>query len=227
MAAFKILTTAEMARAFDVSNAQVSVWKSRGNLHPNSEGNFDLEFPLNKLHIEKIVAKGKKTFDLGRLYKVKKAPEVVVESEKVAPTTPIPEQKVKKEKPTTSKEFTTLQNANLKKVQLSNKNLEKQIELNELKIQKQKGALIPADAAKSLLLFTVENFHSTYIQGVESLLNVFAQRFGASITDHGELRTDLIELINAQKTEGINNTIDGIESISEEYSEVRSRGEKK
>jgi len=219
-------TRKEFGLAMNARKNVVSNWINRsGKIIVGDDNKIDVSEPHNKAWIEQCEAEGRFTFDPRRIFDLNENKELVVK--KTPPTSKADTNKKAEKKEPEQKGLTTLQKANLEKVKLTNKNLAKQIELNELKIQKQKGALIPFDAVKGLLLFVVESFVSTYIQGVESQLNVLIQRFGGSATEHGELRSELIDVINELKKEAISNSIDGLDSIAEEYAEVRGRGESK
>ena len=227
-------TRKEFGLAMGARKNVVSNWINRsGKIIVGSDNKIDVSDPLNKAWIEQCEAEGRFDFDPRRIFDLNENKELVVKK-----TPPPPKKKAVEETPEEPAPLTSEENkkvslierkrkAELKKTELTNKNLAKQIDLNDLKIQKQKGALIPFDAAKGLLLFVVESFVSTYIQGVESQLNVLIQRFGGSATEHGELRSELIDVITDLKKEAITNAEEGLDNIADEYAEVRGRGERK
>jgi len=99
--------------------------------------------------------------------------------------------------------------------------------LKEVKIKKIEGALIPFDAVKSVFMYAVETFRSTYMQEVDALTNIYIKILGGDQVQYAELQKDLQEKINAIQKQVKSDLMQGIDSIQKEYSEVRSRGERK
>lgn len=218
----KNLKRAELARVLDVSNASITMAVNNGTLIPNDDKTIDIDKPVNKVWIDRQIAKGR-TFDMNRLFKSEKKQH-----------TPKKQPKTKKKQP--EKEETQTEDdksiAELREIELKIKKanllkLQKSNQLSELEINKREGKLIPFDAVKTFFLFTVETFIKTYSQESKSLTNIMVNRFGGGKKELIEVQKDLQAKLESIKSNTVKEIEKGIENIIDEYSEVRGRGERK
>ena len=216
-----------MAKALGVSNASISMAIKNGKLEPEKDEKLiDIENPVNKIWIHnQEINKGVK-FDINKIFDKK-----VVKAEK-------PDKKGKDKGKRQPRELTeweiqeqVLKNnqrqienerklADLKKVKLESAKL-------DLQIKKIQGDVIPFDAVKTVFLYTVEQFRSTYLQEVEAVATIFMERLGGDHKHFVELQKMLAEKINEIQESTKENLMQGIKGIVAEYKEVRNRGELK
>jgi hypothetical protein len=115
----------------------------------------------------------------------------------------------------------------IKKRQLDIDRLKKTIRLDEIRVAKAEGSLIPYDAAQNLFMYAVETFRTSYMQEVKSLANLFVQKLGGSQRHFVEIQKEIGLIVEASHKEARENVITGLQGIVNEYKEVRNRGEKK
>ena len=103
----------------------------------------------------------------------------------------------------------------------------KAIALDEIKIAKQLGQLIPFDAAKGFFLHVVESFTKSFDQESKVIADLMLARFGADQNEFIEVKRDLSKRLVEIKKDTVRLLTKGLDQIAEEYSETRSRGESK
>ena len=87
--------------------------------------------------------------------------------------------------------------------------------------------MIPFDAVKTVFLYTVETFRTTYLQEVKGLASIFVNRLGAEHHHYIEIQKDLAQKIETIQKETVENMLAGLNGIVAEFKEVRGRGERK
>ena len=244
----EILRQVEFAAALGVTSASIAMALRNKKLIRREDKTYDIDDPTNQLWIRDQIALGK-NFEMTKVYEkrsnqkynritppgkkrqVYKLKEVVVEPKpKPEPKKTEPTKKPKpKPKPKTEKRYFTTSDEEYiqKKRALDLKQAQNRVKLDELKIKKIEGALIPFDAVKSVFMYAVETFRSTYMQEVDALTNIYIKILGGDQVQYAELQKDLQEKINAIQKQVKSDLMQGIDSIQKEYSEVRSRGERK
>ena len=213
----KLLKYSELARALGMSNASISMALKNGIIEKEeTEKAINIEKPVNKLWINNQIVRGK-VLDLNNIY--------------AKPKPPKPKQQTSNESKeiTLSKKITGIKDESYieKKKALELKKLRQAVKLDALKIQKIEGHLIPYDAVKTVFLFAVETFRSTYLQEVDALSNVFIKRLGGTHDNFIELQKELQEKINEIQATVKGDLLQGLKGIQAEYKEVRGRGERK
>jgi len=247
----KSLKYSQLAKALGMGNASVTMAVKNGKLIPEEgKKEINIEHPVNKMWIQNQIVKGK-TFDLNRIYqnKNKKSDpgssgpienfEIVVEDDipvKImdgeifgdgSKKTKASQKKGNQSKNQGVTTLDELRKLELKKKKADLKSTEKKIILDELKIQKLKGQLIPYDAVKTVFIYSAETFKNTYQQEVNGLANIFIERLGGEHKHFIELQKELTEKINEIQLMVQEHLIAGLNGIVSEYQEVRERGEKK
>jgi len=209
------LKRSELAKALGVSNAVITMAVKRNKLELTLDGFVDVETEKNKMFIEYQVMKGK-SFDLTMLplkQRVKTKTKERIDSHEHPLSTFVRDDSFK--------------DLELKKKKLEIKRLERGNELDQLKIEKLKGQLVPFDAVKSVFLYSVETFRATYMQEVIGIANIFKQRLNASQKEFVEVQKDITERIDLIQKDIKDNLLKGLYGIVNEYKEVRGRGERK
>jgi len=216
----KILKYSDLAKSLKVNTAIISVNVQRNKLISiikDDKNLIDIENPVNKLWIEFYCEKNNKTFDINRVFNPAKKEKKTEKNDK----------EIELEDNIIIKKSVNGQGIQLEKTKLEIKRLKNQDKLDQLKIQKMKGVLIPFTAASDVFMFAIESYRTTFLQGVKSISNVFAQRLGANHSQFVEIQEKLSESVKFITEEAKANIITGLENVVKEYQEVRSRGEKK
>jgi len=199
----------QLAQVMDISRVTVASWIKRGKLIVDDEKLIDISLQHNKAWLDQKQSEGLE-FDLNRIYKkeVKKRRNT---------DKPLPELKSKSE----------IAEIQKKKLQLEVKRLEKSNRLDQIKIEKAEGKLIPTDAAQHLFISSVMTIKALYKQDVEKVANIFKKRLEMTDEQYTEILRELTRAIDAIHTNVRTTLIEGIEGIVEDYQEVRGRGESK
>ena len=245
----EILRQVEFAAALGVTSASIAMALRNKKLIRREDKSYDIDDPTNQLWIRDQIALGK-NFEMTKVYEkrsnkkynritppgkkrqVYKLKEVVVDPKPKPEPKPEPKKTESTKKPklkkTEKRYFTTSDEEYIqKKRALDLKQAQNRVKLDELKIKKIEGSLIPFDAVKSVFMYAVETFRSTYMQEVDALTNIYIKILGGDQVQYAELQKDLQEKINAIQKQVKSDLLQGIDSIQKEYSEVRSRGERK
>ena len=217
-----LLKRSQLAKALDISNASITMAIKNGTLLLDAKTKkVDIDNVLNKIWIDKQVIKGN-ILDLNRIYNKPKTIQPIKKTTKKELESPKKENKENKEIT-----ISDLREIELKQKKATLQRTLKAIKLDDLRIQKQEGKLIPFDAVKTVFLFAVETFRTTYLQEVKSLANVFINRLGGEHKDFIEIQKDIGLIVEEIQKETIDNLLTGLDGIVNEYKEVRGRGEKK
>lgn len=113
------------------------------------------------------------------------------------------------------------------KLSLEVEKLKNSDRLEKLKIAKIEGELLPVDAVETIFLWAVEEFKKTYEQDCDNVANIFIKILGGTQSNFIEIKKMLME---AQSQVGITfkeSLLTGLKNQISEYSEVRSRGERR
>jgi len=215
----KVLKKSELAKALDLGNASITMAVKNKVLLIDEHGNIDIDKPTNNLWIEKQKAKGKE-FDLNRIY-TKREIHPKTQAEQAL------DKQQQKGKQIETYDNSPLLELELKQKKATLKRTEKAIELDEIKIQKQMGLLIPFDESEFLLIYIVEKIRSQANQEIESMANIYKDRFGISQDEYIELKKDLNGSVNNIIIQAVSELNAGLSGIQDKYSEARGRGERK
>lgn len=113
------------------------------------------------------------------------------------------------------------------KLQLEIEKLRNQDKLDKLKIAKLEGELLPVDAVEHLFLWAVEEYKKTYEQSCDATANIYIKVLGGEQSHFIEIKKMLMEdqcrIGNTYKE----SLLEGLKNKISEYSDVRSRGERK
>lgn len=221
----QLYTFSQVANALGLTQANVNMWIKRGQMVPSiidGKRMIDIENPTNKLWLRKQEDDNGRVFDLNGAFKKPSEVKKTVRKQKLKTeviTAPID--------PESEKEVGELQNIQLeiKKAQLER--AKKSIELDEIKIAKQLGQLLPTDAVKSFFLYTVETFAKLHIQETKTIAELTLSRFSATQEERIEVQKELNRKFQELKSDSVELVVKGLDQIVEEYQDTRGRGESK
>jgi len=224
-----ILKYSELAKALGVQNASISMAITNKKLIADTANKtIDIEFYVNKFWIDSQIAKGK-TFDINRAYNKSFKAEPAKKKDKALehqnPTqtnnivTPPPPQENSQSLIKQNQIAELKLQEDLKKVQYSNR-------LDELKIAKMEGQLIPVDAIKHIFIWASEDFKKTFEQELDTITTIYMQILSGT----KEQEIDIKKKLNARLAE-IGATMkeslkSGLRNEVNEYADLRSRGER-
>lgn len=231
----KLLSVSDLAKALGTRPQSINVYINRNKLKVslvNGKKMIDLDKDENRIFIDRYCLKNHKTFNLSRIYEDKNDFVNIVPSEdkKVLVETDtneiinVDESASGNKK---SKKRNEVESLSMKEMRLKVKKLENENKYKELQIQKLQGMLIPTELASHISLYAIDVFTRTFTQSVKSLTSIYAQRFGVSHNQFVDLQQSIIRQIHEITKEAKDNVLKGIAGAVKEYSEVRSRGEKK
>lgn len=217
----KNLKRSQLAKALGITNASISMAVNNGMLVSNDDKTIDIEKNVNKIWIEKQIAKGK-TFDINRIFNSEKVNSN--NENDIEPSIDTEKRNIASKK---NKSLDELRDIELRIKKENLLKLQKTNRLNELEIEKKEGRLVPLDTIKSFFLFVIETFTKTYTQESKSLANIMVNRLGGEKKHMIEIQKDLGQKLEQIKEQSVKEVINGLDNIVDEYSEVRSRGERK
>lgn len=228
----KTLKKSELARALSLNPGVINMAIKRGYMCEDDEGLIEMDHPLNKLWLKRQIEENGKTLDLNKAFDTSqtKLKSIQKRNAKKKPKTNGSTVKTQTPTPPDTEQDKALEELRDIQIKIKEANLKKTlkaIELDEIKIAKQRGQLIPFDAVKSFFLYTVEGVIKQYDQESKSVADVMLSRFGATREEHIETKKELSNKLNEIKIEAIENLLLGLDQIVEEYQEVRGRGESK
>ena len=214
----------EFASMAGISKANLSTYVKRGKAIRLPNGNFETENEYNVLFLEK---RNKNSgFDNSR--------EFIKEGNEREQISELQKQKREAKQKfndvggevgaSTGQSITQIEKAI--KLLTANK-LKRDVEVLDIKIEKLKGTVIPSDLVK---LVFAQQFKSTAIafkNGAEKFIMRLTKEVGLSREEGNKIRAEFIEIINEAVTDSIVESKKQIEQIVEDFTETRSKGEKK
>jgi hypothetical protein len=213
---------------------------------------FDI-YNINKTNVDKkSIAPTKKQINVANLQqiivdKAKTVPKVaksIVEkpskikaSVKVVPTVKPQEKIVVKEPILTAEEKriaaenkkknTSFLQYELRKKEAEVTLVERNAELKQMELEKKAGNTLPLDLIRKIEVINFQAILNTFLLETKNMATVTVERFGGTRSDVVEIENKLNQIFK-RTVEAIKKNVDKeIESAVSEYSEVRSRGERK
>jgi len=202
-----ILSYAEFSRCLGVSRQFTGMNVKRGNILADEEKKtVDAELAENKIWLDSQIASGK-TWDLNR---------------KNVKTQSKDNQSVSQGAPRGGDKFKlTPYQKKLQKIDFDKKLIEltrsqNAAKLEEMRIKKMEGELIPYDAVKSVFIYSVETARSTFLQNTNAMANIFVERLGADNEQFKELQKEIMQNVNETMVDFKKSLIDGVDDIVHE-----------
>jgi hypothetical protein len=214
------LSTKEFSAAVGVKLGTVKAHISRGKLERDAEGYIDTDTAKNRRYIkEKTKGQG--------LYNSTPSPA----PESSPGSAKDPAQKVIKFTDKRSKaereRDKVYEDIDLRKKKAELNKAERDAELKRIEIEKKAGKLLPIELVQKILMINIQSIFRTFEGESENIAGIFSEVLGGS-------RKELAEIVKRQKI-SLGKAIDKakedslleIESAISEYTETRSRGERK
>lgn len=203
----------EFADLCGVKHAYISVNVSRGKIIVSEDGRIDTVKLINKAFLE--ARQGKAS----------------------SPTTEIPKEvdkpvKDKANVPTNPDEAAKTIHANniysleTERKELDVKKLRQETRLNQIKIEKQSGDVIPTDLVKDLVKQLFKTVTVSFHQGAENFISTIANQTEMSREQQATLRGELIGIVNQSVKESQAEMKFSLENIVNEYMVKRGVGQK-
>lgn len=207
-----LYTQSQFAEMVGKTRGFISVYVSRGKLVLN--GDFiDDQHPINQLWLQK------------NANKVKAAPSATKEplpEVSTRPTRPAPDQRIGKTKGSNDSYLALERERSakeLEKLELSNR-------LAQIKVEKAQGLLIPTELVKVMFLQHSKSITTAFQDALEDILVVLLTTHALSESDIANLRKMGVDRINLAINQAVDQSKKEVKHIAQEYSEVRSVGER-
>jgi hypothetical protein len=97
--------------------------------------------------------------------------------------------------------------------------------LNQFKIDKQKGELMPTDMVKIIFTQHTKSIVEEFKNAVDGILTKFSKRRDLDNAEVAEIRGELIKVINSATENAVKTSKKNIQNIISEYSETKEVGE--
>ena len=181
----------------------------RGNLVADSDGLFDSENPTNMAYISNLLAT-RQTSTLNNIIEPKKkpqhqAPQISDEMmQKVTAKMDVDEQKA-------------LADLELK---------QQQIELLKIKRQKLEGELLPTDLVTHVFVRQAKTITTEFHNALNGYVAILKSRYKLSNEDVAKMRGEITKLTNKAIEDSTRTGLDEIETIVDDFSDKRERGER-
>lgn len=115
----------------------------------------------------------------------------------------------------------------LRKKEAEVKLVERNSELKQMELEKKAGNTLPLDLVRKIEVINFQSILNSFLLETKNMATVMVERFGGTRSDVVEIETKLNQIFKRTVETTKKNVDKEIESAVAEYSEVRSRGEKK
>ncbi|OJV51643.1 MAG: hypothetical protein BGO31_00115 [Bacteroidetes bacterium 43-16] len=235
-----LLTASEFADACIIKRTSLASYENRGKIVATGSGKnkkFDTENPTNALFIRDKQAK--KTSELeeaeiiNRIKKYPAAPEKVEAKpdtthtdafNKILAEVDEAEKAVGKSrngKPTPKYE----DSVQLLKY-LDTLKREKEIEQLTIKIQKQRGEVVPADLIQNVFTAHNQSILIEFKNGADDIIRIISAEKRFSVDEIAKIRGQLVDILNRAIDQAIENTAKSVEQIINDYTSILAVGER-
>lgn len=105
--------------------------------------------------------------------------------------------------------------------------VERNAELKQMELEKKAGNTLPLDLVRKIEVINFKNLLNSLLNETKNMATVMVEKFGGTRTDVVDIETKLNQIFKRTVETTKKNVDREIESAVSEYSEVRSRGERK
>ena len=158
-------------------------------------------------------------------------PSKIKGSVKVAPTV---ETKIPKLSPAEKieRDLAKLHNKSLLEIDIAKRqadlhNVQRTAEIKQMQLEKIMGNTLPLDQVMSLMAINYKAIFKSFHSQLKNIASTMVQNLGGSKDDLNAIMIELEQVLNHIKETSKENSNDDIDRLIEEYSQVRSRGERK
>ncbi len=122
---------------------------------------------------------------------------------------------------------TTFQQMEFRKKEADVKLAERSAELKQMELEKKAGNTLPLDLVRKIEVINFQNLLNSLLNETKNMATVMVEKFGGTRSDVVEIETKLNQIFKRTVETTKKNVDREIESAVSEYTEVRSRGERK
>ena len=196
----------DFVKSFGIKEGTVKSWLHRKKLHKDSEGLIDTENPINKLLISEMQLKSN-----GNLLASsnKKTKQVEVKNEQLE--IPLTE---------SQKQY---QEIDYRTRVATAEAKEREAELKRIQLEKIAGNLLPIDIAESIFTINIQSIFRNFESELENLASIYVPDRSILSDVIQKQKELLVKIIEKSKEDAFIS----IENAINDYSETRSRGERK
>lgn len=105
--------------------------------------------------------------------------------------------------------------------------VERNAELRQMELEKKAGNTLPLDLVRKIEVINFQSILNNFLLETKNMATVMVEKFGGTRSDVVEIETKLNQIFKRTVETAKKNVAKEIESAVMEYSEVRSRGERK
>lgn len=243
-----LVSKKDFASALSVSYGTIRSKFSRKQLCCNRKGLVDTEHPLNYSYLLEVNGGNQSVFDSyhisGTNVKKKSIPASVLEKKVAKDTVKVDKEPITKDVQTINKtpKLTPEERKVLKDREETNKLLasfeirkkeaevvlkEREGELKQWELEKKAGNTLPMDMIESVIGINFKAIYKTNISLANNVAMVIVQQLGGSKEDLHSIRKEIENAFDKTVKDTEKKASVDIERLINEYSEVRSRGERK
>jgi len=106
-------------------------------------------------------------------------------------------------------------------------NVQRTAEIKQMQLEKIMGNTLPLDQVMSLMAINYKAIFKSFHSQLKNIASTMVQNLGGSKDDLNAIMVELEQVLNHIKETSKENSNDDIDRLIEEYSQVRSRGERK
>lgn len=106
-------------------------------------------------------------------------------------------------------------------------NVQRTAEIKQMQLEKIMGNTLPLDQVMSLMAINYKAIFKSFHSQLKNIASTMVQNLGGSKDDLNAIMIELEQVLNHIKETSKENSNDDIDRLIEEYSQVRSRGERK
>lgn len=221
------LNTKEFSAATGIKIGTVRAHISRKKILRDAEGYIDTDLEHNRLYI-KEQTKGRGIFSIESVSEKKAAPEKTSKKDSKNPES---EQKsiVFHDKRTLEQKSRdkVLEDIDLRKKKAELKKAERDAELKKLEIEKKAGRLLPVELVQKIMTINIQSIFKNFDNESDRIAGIFTEVFGGGRSELADITKRMRESLSVAINKAKEDSKFEIEHAIDEYSEVRSRGERK
>lgn len=226
-----LLTALEFSELCNVPRTSFASYENRGKIIASGSGKdkkYDTDDEKNKAFIQRMSSKGMQAVEVNNL--LNHIAKVPVRKE------PPPKRKKGldfEEDPGDASSY-ELDSSGVPEYHVSEKILkfrdvqkrESEIELNSLKIMKQRGEVVPAMLIHPIFLQHNQYIINEFKNSIDETLRLFAKMKDLSAEESAQLKGIMIERVNDAMKTAATNTAASVKSIIDDYTSKRAAGER-
>jgi len=217
----------EFAELCKVNTRYLSVQISRGKVILDKHDKIDTENSVNKFYVEKIY---------GRMDLVPKKPFTAAKPAKPIAKVLSDEEDQEDDEDVELTMEDLLADPNRKNLDypeleriykfLQGKKIEKDIEKNQLEIEKKKGIVVPSELIKPVFLQHNQFIVTEFKNAADEVIRIISKKKSLSVNEQAEIRGELVKTINESINKATLASIKNVTNLITDFSDKRGVGER-